>query len=98
MNVETIVGLVLFNTTLEDSWAHLLKLLIIPKYRGERVGGKFFKVCINYMKQHSFKKFYLEVENSNSAAISLYLDAGFELTHTKNSYYGKKRDALIMEC
>ena len=45
----------------------------------------------------SVKKAFLEVDETNLAAVGLYTSLGFEVTDKRKAYYDGKRDALVMQ-
>ena len=54
------------------------------------------EILESYSKELGMNKFYLEVRESNCAAISFYLKLGFVVTHTRKSSYSDGESALVM--
>ena len=90
------IGFCLFDKSVEDSFAHLLKILIDPKYRMQGYSKKILKMALNNLEVCGCSKLFLEVEEDNRAAQSLYLGLGFQIIHRKKDFYGADRSALIM--
>jgi len=57
----------------------------------QRLLRHIFQVCDNY------KEAFLEVRESNRAAIALYLKLGFEVLAVRRAYYSDGENALIMK-
>lgn len=95
MNHE-IVGFSLFDLSRADSFAHLLKILVHPDFRGQHFGKKLLAFDLGQLHQQGIKHFFLEVEEDNYAAQKLYLHSGFKMIHKKKDFYGNGRSALIM--
>lgn len=93
---ESVIGFCLFNISSEDSFAHLLKILLLPEKRHIGLAGKLLNQATSELDEIGCSKLYLEVEESNYAAISLYTSSGFHSILTKKNFYGEGRSALIM--
>jgi ribosomal protein S18 acetylase RimI-like enzyme len=79
-----------------DSFAHLLKILVVPDDRKRGVGRQHFLHDKNHLKKQMIKQVYLEVETSNGDALSFYHSAGFERLVEKKNFYGAERHAASM--
>jgi ribosomal-protein-alanine N-acetyltransferase len=93
---ETLIGFSLFDVASADSFAHLLKILINPEYRGKGTSKLLLADAVEFLKCEGITHFFLEVEAENYAAQKLYLSQGFIVIHRKKDFYGNGRDALIM--
>lgn len=80
---------------LEDL-AHLLKVLVVPDWRGKSLGSLLLKSSIDYFVKNGMLKFYLEVDESNCSAMRTYECLGFEKLHRTLNFYGSGRNALKM--
>ncbi len=70
---------------------------VLPDYRRKGIGAKIVNSLIDYSKEKSLDFLSLEVRVSNSAAISLYKNFGFEEVGVRKNFYSNpKEDALIM--
>lgn len=93
---ELVVGFCLFNRSVADSFAHLLKILIIPECRSKGLAKKLLINALGQLQNEGFTNFFLEVEEDNYAAQKLYSSLGFKSIHRKKDFYGVNRSALIM--
>lgn len=93
---EKIVGFALFKISPLEELAHLLKILVVPQKRREKLGAALLQDSLEGLKGHQVSKFYLEVEVGNLPAISLYERFGFAKIHQISNFYGQSKDALIM--
>jgi ribosomal-protein-alanine N-acetyltransferase len=93
---DSIIGFCLFDKSVEDSFAHLLKILIHPNYRMLGYSHKLFKMAQANLEIHGCSELFLEVEESNHAAQRLYIGEGFQIIYRKKDFYGADRSALIM--
>ncbi|MGZ3788061.1 MAG: GNAT family N-acetyltransferase [Bacteriovorax sp.] len=93
---DRVIGFCLFDLSDADSFAHLLKVLIHPDYRNQRLSKVVLEKAVNHLESKAYKEFFLEVEESNLAAQSLYQSLGFIKIHRKKDFYGSGRAALIM--
>lgn len=90
------LGYSLFDVLDADSFAHLLKILIISELRGQNFGEQLFNESLMYLQNRGIKKFFLEVESSNLAAIKIYKKKGLKKVHLNKNFYGPGRHADIM--
>lgn len=93
---EAVIGFCLFDKSLADAFAHLLKILIRPEFRANGLSKTLLEASLLNLKVLGCSQFFLEVEENNIAAQSLYLSKGFKVIHKKKDFYGKDRSALIM--
>ena len=91
-----IIGFSLFNISKLDKLAHLLKIVINPKYRNKKVAYNVLSSNVLELSKIGLNKIFLEVEVTNSAAIGLYKKCGLKEIHIKKNFYGSDRHALIM--
>lgn len=89
-------GFALFDKSVADSFAHLLKIVINPTVRGQGQGKALLNEAIRVLKEQGTKSFFLEVEEDNNSAINLYQQAGFKIIHHKKQFYSNGASALIM--
>jgi ribosomal-protein-alanine N-acetyltransferase len=94
---EEVVGFTLFDFSVVDSFAHLLKILTLPAYQKQGLGGELLKFSLEVLEtEKKIEHFFLEVEHANCSAVSLYKKCGFEVIHTKKDFYGNAKDAFVM--
>jgi ribosomal-protein-alanine N-acetyltransferase len=91
-----LIGFCLFDLSHADSFAHLLKILIVPEERAKKYSKPLLEKAMSALKAETFSQFFLEVEADNYAAQKLYLSCGMKVIHRKKDFYGQGRDALIM--
>jgi ribosomal-protein-alanine N-acetyltransferase len=92
-----IIGFALFDTNHVDSFAHLVKIVILPNYRSKGLGERLLKSCIDALIQNEqIYNLFLEVEVTNLSAIKLYKKMNFKIIHSKKDFYGAGKDAYIM--
>lgn len=93
---ESLLGFILFGTSNPDS-AHLYKILVDPNERKKDLGSELIRRASSLLKKRHFKTSFLEVEESNSNALSLYRKHGYKVLVTKKDFYGAERNAYAME-
>lgn len=93
---DEVIGFSLFDRVIEDSFAHLLKIIIHPKYRAQGLSKLLLNESIFSLEKNGCTHYFLEVEESNLSAQKLYLSCGFKVIHRKKDFYGQDRSALIM--
>ncbi|MFD2179848.1 ribosomal protein S18-alanine N-acetyltransferase [Veronia pacifica] len=79
--------------------ASLLNIAVDPKWQGRGLGKKLLDEFFNRMSDMAAQEAWLEVRESNLAAIALYEKAGFNETDRRIDYYPSKKgkeDALVM--
>lgn len=75
--------------------AEIGNLCVLPEYRGKGTGRKLLASMIELLKSKGCSTVYLEVEETNVPAISLYEKFGFQKYNLRKDYYGPGRDALM---
>jgi len=92
-----VVGFALFDFSYADSFAHLLKIIIIPEFRKCGRGEVLLKSSLRVLlTDKKVSNYFLEVDVANHAAVGLYQRLGFQIIHTKKDFYGASKDAYIM--
>lgn len=80
--------------------ASLLNIAIAPCFQGKGYGKKLLSAFLDCMRERGAQEVWLEVRESNTAAISLYQALEFNEFDRRVNYYptqkGHKEDALIM--
>ncbi|MCF2946899.1 ribosomal protein S18-alanine N-acetyltransferase [Paraglaciecola aquimarina] len=67
--------------------------------RGRGYGRLLINYIVDYCEKNNIQQVWLEVRQSNTAAINLYESVGFNVIETRHDYYvgaNGKEDALIM--
>ena len=94
---DQLVGFALFDISVVDSFAHLLKIIVVPSCRKQGKAQDILKFSLLSLEtEWGIKKYFLEVEITNKNAVKLYEKLGFKIIHTKRDFYGMGRDAFIM--
>lgn len=94
---QELVAFALFLAPPQEDFAHLLKLMVAPSLRLNGLGQFFLTKCIEDWKNNLKKEIYLEVQEGNLAACSLYKKIGFDILCLKKNFYGNERNAFAMK-
>jgi ribosomal-protein-alanine N-acetyltransferase len=91
-----IVGYSLLSLAVEE--AHILNLSVAPTEQGQGIGRKMMENAIAYSRGRA-ETIFLEVRPSNTAAIALYEDLGFNEIGIRKGYYpaeNGREDAIML--
>ncbi|PZS13339.1 MAG: GNAT family N-acetyltransferase [Pseudonocardiales bacterium] len=77
-----------FCVTEDADTARLRILLVDPAARGQRLGSRLVKTCIDFARAAGYRRMVLWTNHPLVAARAIYLAAGFQLTaeHPHHSY------------
>lgn len=78
----------------------LLNIAIAQQLKGKGYATRLLDFVLNLPEFSTIQAVWLEVANSNNAAISFYRKVGFENISTRRNYYrrqGVVEDALVMK-
>lgn len=81
--------------------AELLTLAVRPQYQGQGFGKQLITYLVQHAEQQKAQQIFLEVRESNTAAITLYEHAGFCQIGCRPGYYPStchesgREDALV---
>lgn len=78
---------------------HLLNICIAPESQGQRLGSRLLKTVEHIGRTRHAQTCFLEVRQSNFAAIRLYLNAGFNEIGVRKGYYPAefgREDGIVM--
>lgn len=90
-----VVGYVGSQSVMDE--ADMMNLAVDAAYRRKGIGRQLVNTLISNLKDMRVRSLTLEVRVSNSSAIALYNDMGFEKIGCRPGYYQKpKEDALIL--
>ena len=96
-DANQIVGFCILQPVLDE--ANLLLMAIHPEHQGQGLGYQLLEYSIEQLKNNPIQIF-LEVRESNVAAIHLYEKIGFHQIDLRKNYYpnldGSKEHAIIM--
>ncbi len=76
----------------------IYSLAVSKVHRGRKLGRRLLTDMLNELKNRGATRVYLEVERSNTAAISLYQQFGFVDIGVLPDYYGPGKDGRHMLC
>jgi ribosomal-protein-alanine N-acetyltransferase len=93
---DMVLGFILFDVNVVDSFAHLLKILVNPQNRGQKIGKNLLNEGIRVLSERGVKTFFLEVEEENLVARNLYESVGLKVIHKKKQFYSNGGTAIIM--
>ena len=74
---------------------HINNFAIHPDFRRKGLGMKLIRFIFDTFKE--YKNVFLEVRQSNLAAILLYTGCGFQKFAVRKKYYADGEDALVMK-
>lgn len=94
-NATGIVGHVMARTSGEEG--EILNLAVLPAHRRKRLARRLLAEAVGVMHGGGVKEVYLEVRESNAAAIELYRAHGFRPVGLRPGYYRSPlEDALVL--
>ena len=77
--------------------ADVMTMGVLPDFRGRGLGRVLMDALIDVARRWGSERVFLEVRESNAAAISLYENSGFEVVgRTKGYFHNPREDALNM--
>lgn len=93
-----IIGFALFRAVGDE--CELLTIVVDPRWRGKGIGAALLAAAVDDFRRSPVKRFFLEVEQENVAAIRLYQRFGFSRIGRREGYYalpnGQTAAALVM--
>lgn len=78
---------------------HVLNVCVAPEQQGQGYGRKLLRAILQLARGHGAERVFLEVRPSNTGAIALYFDMGFNEIGRRPRYYpasAGREDALVM--
>jgi ribosomal-protein-alanine N-acetyltransferase len=88
-----------FLMSLAAGEAHVLNVCVAPEHQGQGHGRKLLRAILQIARGRGAERVFLEVRPSNTGAIQLYFDVGFNEIGRRPRYYPAKdgrEDALVM--
>ena len=92
-------GAVIGYTAASSAWedGEILSVAVENAARGKGVGGQLLDSAISALREQLVARVFLEVRESNAAAIALYKSRGFTQMSVRKSYYRRPvENALVM--
>jgi ribosomal-protein-alanine N-acetyltransferase len=91
-------GFILYRLVVEE--AEVLSIAVAPQLRRRGIGRKLLQEALKHLYSEGAHGIYLEVEDSNPAAIALYRGMEFRESGKRSGYYVQGREhpgaALVM--
>lgn len=91
-------GFVLTKQVLDET--EIITIAVDPSARGRGVADRLMREAIRRQQADRIKAIYLEVDETNQPAVSLYKKLGFKVIDQRTGYYsseaGQPPDALVM--
>ena len=92
---DTVVGYI--GTYIVADELNITNVAVALAYRRRGIGRLLVECAVQMAQSHRLSTVYLEVRESNQAAISLYQQFGFSRSGKRKNYYDNpKEDGLIM--
>ncbi|HLG85415.1 MAG TPA: ribosomal protein S18-alanine N-acetyltransferase [Bradyrhizobium sp.] len=80
--------------------AEILSIAVDPRYRGQGLSRNLLLTHLGHLAGRGVRTIFLEVEENNRPALSLYKRAGFTVVGRRERYYqepgGEQLNALLM--
>jgi ribosomal-protein-alanine acetyltransferase len=77
-------------------YIELVNFAVSPRFKRKGIGGSLLKSALEIMARRGVKEIFLEVSQDNDIALSLYERAGFSRVGIRKDFYGRSRNAVIM--
>jgi ribosomal-protein-alanine N-acetyltransferase len=77
--------------------ARLYSIAVAPEYRGKGVGSAMLQHAENRARKKGCKKMHLEVKDTNTAALNMYIKHGYTIIDFLQDYYREGMPAYRME-
>lgn len=92
---DVLVGYIGIKAVLDE--ADITNVAVHPDWRRKGIGKELLDILLEKAKEQGVRQIFLEVRISNTAARTLYQNAGFQIIDKRKDYYEKpKEDAYIM--
>ena len=94
---DDIVGYAVLSVAASE--AHLLNVCVASKHQGAGHGTRLVRRMIDLARWHHAERLFLEVRPSNTRAIAIYDQIGFNEIGRRPNYYPARRareDAIVM--
>jgi len=91
-----VIGFLIARSVAPD-W-ELENIVVAPEARGRGIGTRLMEGLLARASQTNGGSVFLEVRESNAAAISLYKKFGFQQTGWRKSYYSNPVEDALLYC
>jgi len=92
-SASAVKGLCLFTLVADE--CNLLYVAVDAQCRQQGIGRQLLNTLITQSRQHNISRVFLEVRESNQAAIALYIAAGFVNNGMRKNYYPAIKTTLV---
>lgn len=75
---------------------HVISVAVLPPHQRKGVGTALLNEAMKSMRLYKAKECFLEVRVSNTSAITMYKQLGFQIARTANGYYADGEGAYVM--
>ncbi len=75
----------------------IASIAVLPGWRRRGIGRSLLEKCESELRRRNLRKFTLEVDTTNEAALALYSSEGYQIIGTIEHFYGPGRHAYSME-
>ena len=89
-------GIGLLRTHKSGLSGRIYSLVVRDDCRGRKIGGRLLESLLAQLESRGARRVYLEVQESNTAALHLYERCGFRRIGTLPNYYGADQHAVHM--
>ena len=77
--------------------AHLVSIGVLPEHRCRGVAAALMNVAEEEARSRGARTMALQVSVVNVGAMNMYLRRGYATTHCLKDYYGRGKDAYLMQ-
>jgi ribosomal-protein-alanine N-acetyltransferase len=93
---EEVIGYLFYRFVADE--VHIFRLAVHPQWRREGIGCRLVRECLRAARRRDVTAAVLEVRPSNTEAIELYRQFGFQVVAARPGYYADSgEDALILK-
>lgn len=79
--------------------AEVMNLAVLPAFRRRGFGRRLLQTALAFCRENGCVRLFLEVRESNEAALALYRSLGFTVCGRRKHYYQQPpEDALLLQC
>ena len=75
---------------------HIISIAVLDKYRRLKIAAKLMDAAHDALRLRDVREVYLEVRESNQAAVNLYQKLGYQQHKISKHYYTDGESAIIM--
>lgn len=90
-----VVGYIMFDKLYSSGI--IVSIAVSQKFRRKGIGSLLLTKALGKLKELGAREVLLQVEVTNSSAISFYKKFGFNVEDLLPNYYGRGRDAYVMK-